>query len=259
MTNVAVTGAAGRIGTQLLPGLDDHTVTAIDVDSVTNPGLSAFDAVALDITADPDALAEAFDDADVVVHLAAQAASESPWAAVLGTNIDGTYRLYEAATAAGVDRLVFASSNHAVHGHNIADPSQPDTLIEHPRTVTPSDPVAPSGAYGVSKIAGEAIGSIFVKDYPIEVVNLRIGAMRTPEQLHAMQDEQPAVARYHRAMYLSPRDLRDAVRKAITASLPENPLTVNLTSRNQERYLSITKTMRTLGYRPQDDSAEVLA
>lgn len=259
MTNVAVTGAAGRIGTQLLPGLDDHYVTAIDLDPVSNPGLSDFAAREADITADSEALQAAFDGAEVVVHLAARAASESPWPAVLGTNIDGTYRVYEAAAAAGVDRVVFASSNHVVHGHNIAQPSQPDTLVERPRTVTPSDPVAPSGPYGVSKVAGEAIGSIFAKDHPIEVVNLRIGAMRTPDQLHAMQEKQPAVARYHRAMFLSPRDLRDAVRKTITASLPENPLTVNLTSRNQDRYLSITETMRTLGYRPRDDSAEVLA
>ena len=59
-------------------------------------------------------------------------------------------------------------------------------------------------------------------------------------------------------MWLSPRDCRDVVEKAVTADLPENPLTVNAVSRNRERYLSITETMRGLGYEPRDDSAEVV-
>ena len=59
-------------------------------------------------------------------------------------------------------------------------------------------------------------------------------------------------------MMLSPRDLQDGIAKAVSASLPENLLTVNLTSANEERYLSLVETMRSIGYAPKDDSAAVL-
>lgn len=258
MVQVAVTGAGGRIGSRLVPGLDGHAVTAIDLEPVPDPGLSEFRSVELDITSDQDALRDSLEGHDVVLHLAARSASETPWADVLGPNIDGTYQLYSAAAAADVDRVIFASSNHAVHGHNMADPFETDTLVEHPRAVTPSDPVAPSGPYGISKIAGEAIGDLFARRQGLDVINFRIGAERPVDELAELQAGRPAVARYYRAMFLSPRDMRNAVRNALVAELPENPLTVNLTSRNAERYLSLTKTMRALDYRPQDDSAEIL-
>ena len=90
------------------------------------------------------------------------------------------------------------------------------------------------------------------------MVDLRIGWLLTEEELRDRQDEDdPEFARYARAMWLSPRDCQDVVKKAATVDLPENPLTVNAVSRNGERYLSITETMRGLGYEPRDDSAAV--
>ncbi len=39
---------------------------------------------------------------------------EAPWEKILNANIVGCYNLFEAARKAGVKRIVFASSNHAV-------------------------------------------------------------------------------------------------------------------------------------------------
>jgi|GEM_PF-2721779 hypothetical protein len=64
--------------------------------------------------------------------------------------------------------------------------------------------------------------------------------------------------RFARATWLSPRDCRAVHRRAATADLPESPVTVNAVSRNDRRYFTLTETMRTLGYRPRDDAAEVL-
>lgn len=259
MAHVVVTGAAGRIGSRLLPGLEGHAVTAIDRDPIPDPELDAFESIELDITEDTDRLRGAFDGSDTVIHLAARPMSDETWERVLSPNVNGTYQVYAAAVDAGVGRVVFASSNHTVHMHNVDDPANPNSMCEDPRAITTDDPTAPSGPYGISKIAGEAIGSYFAARHGIEVVNFRIGSFLPRERLLETQEDSERVARYHRAMYLSPRDGRHAFRRAIEADLPENPITVNVTSRNTERYLSITHTMRSLGYRPRDDSTEVLS
>ena len=258
MVQVAITGAAGRIGSRILPGFEDHSITAIDLEPVPNPGIDEFESVSLDITEDRDELRSALDGNEVLVHLAAKSSRLEPWDDVLGPNIDGTYRVYEAAETVGVDRVVFASSNHVTQMHNMADVTKPNSMTAQSRSVTTQDPFAPSGPYGISKVAGEAIGSYFANRFGIEAINVRIGWSLAPDQLVEVQGESESLARYARAMFLSPRDSRDAFRKAVTASIPENPLTVNLTSGNQERCLSITHTMRSLGYEPQDDSATIL-
>jgi L-arabinose 1-dehydrogenase [NAD(P)+] len=91
----------------------------------------------------------------------------------------------------------------------------------------------------------------------MEVLNFRIGWFLSPDELRDMASRGEAVYRYARAMWLSPRDCRQAMRLAVEADLPENPVTLNLLSDNHERYLSITKTMRTLGYEPADNSSHV--
>jgi L-arabinose 1-dehydrogenase [NAD(P)+] len=60
-------------------------------------------------------------------------------------------------------------------------------------------------------------------------------------------------------MWLSPRDCRDIHLKAATADLPRDRVTVNAVSRNDERFLSLTETHRTIGYEPRDNADEALA
>jgi L-arabinose 1-dehydrogenase [NAD(P)+] len=131
-------------------------------------------------------------------------------------------------------------------------------MTADPGTVRPDEPTRPDSYYAVSKVSGEALGSYYVDRHGLEVVNLRIGWLLAEDELRDLQDEDESVARYARAMWLSPRDCRDVMERSVTADLPENPLTVNAISRNQERYLSITETMRGLGYEPRDDSSEVI-
>ena len=53
---------------------------------------------------------------DCVVHLGGRAI-EDAWEVILPANIVGCYNVFEAARRAGVKRVVFASSNHAVGFH----------------------------------------------------------------------------------------------------------------------------------------------
>ncbi len=53
---------------------------------------------------------------DGIIHLGGFSV-EGPWETILNANIIGAYNLFEAARLAGVKRIVFASSNHAVGFH----------------------------------------------------------------------------------------------------------------------------------------------
>ena len=94
----------------------------------------------------------------------------------------------------------------------------------------------------------------------IEAVNVRIDWYMSENDLRANtgDDVDPGKARFARSTWLSPRDCRKIHQKAATVDLPENPVTVNAVSRNDDRFYSITETMRTVGYEPRDNAAETL-
>ena len=263
--NVAVTGAAGNVGREVLAALSDHDVTPI-----THSDHEDIEGPTLDVT-DREAFADALSGEDVLVHLAANPSPDADWDGVFETNIDGTYNAYEVARESGVRRVVFASSNHAVHLHNVADPAEPESLREDARAVRPDDQTSPDSYYGVSKVAGEALGDLYAERHDMEVVNLRIGWLMDEEELRETQDgagdgnegrgdneDDETKARFARAMWLSPRDCRAVVRRCVEADLPESPVVAHGVSRNDDRYLSLTETTLALGYRPRDDSAEVV-
>jgi uronate dehydrogenase len=115
--------------------------------------------------ADTDAVRRATEGVDAVVHLAA-VATEAPFEEILRTNIEGTFHVFDAARQAGVGRVVYASSNHAV-GY-----APRSTLA------TADIPPRPDTYYGVSKVFGEALGRLMVDRYGLEVVCLRIGSWK---------------------------------------------------------------------------------
>lgn len=148
---VLVTGGAGFIGSNLVSGLLDagHTPGVID-DMSTGKSANLFEGVwfrRLDIldAAFGDAVAEF--EPDVVVHLAAQAsvsASFTDPARNHAVNVDGTRCVARAARAAGVRRLLSASSA-AVYGEPAEIP------------LTEVSPKAPTNPYGDSKLTGELV------------------------------------------------------------------------------------------------------
>lgn len=252
MVRIAVTGAAGGVGTETLAALDDHEVTPI-----THRERDGIDSEVLDVR-DVAAVEAALSGQDVVVHLAANPSAHADWADVEDVNVSGTHNVYQAAVANNVDRVVFGSSTHVTHMHNMPDSTAVGETAVDPAVVRADDPPRPSSPYGISKVTGEAMGSYYADRFDVEVVNLRIGYLQSEAELLAHQDDSPGRARQARALYLSHRDYRHAVRQAVTESLSENPLTIQLVSRNADRYHSITRAMRTLGYAPRDDSRAVL-
>ena len=235
MSLVLLTGAAGRIGTVLRGGLPERgwAVRCLDVVPVPDerPGEEQVVADVTDLAAMVDAVAGV----DAVVHLAG-ISGEAVWPAISHANIEGTYCTLEAARQAGVPRVVLASSNHAT-GYT---PRPGSGLL------TEADaPPRPDTYYGVAKVAMEALGSLYVDRYGMDVVCLRIGsALPEPTTIRTL------------STWLSPADTVSLVDAALSAPSPGYAVVWGV-SANTRNWWDLT-TARALGYEPEDD-AEVYA
>ena len=256
MARIAVTGAAGNVGREALDALrDDHDVTAL-----THREHDDIDSRVFDLQ-DEDDVRDALAGHDAVVHLAAASSPDTDWDTAVEVNVRGTRNVFDAAANDDdIDRVVFASSNHAVGTYNIDDPSDPESMTpDDVRTIDPDDPPRPDSFYGVSKVAGEGLANYYAECHGVEAVNVRIGWYMSRDDLRETQDAPEEKATFARAMWLSPHDCRDAIAAAVESDVPESPLTVNAVSANDDRYLSLTPTMTSIGYAPRDNSAEALA
>ncbi len=259
MARIAVTGASGNVGQEVIEAFDD---TEHELTLITRTEQDDMDSIPVDVT-NRDAFVDALSDEDVLIHLAANPSPYAEWDDLHEVNIQGTYNAYIAAIENGLDRVVYASSNHAINGKETVDPDEPETMHEDAPALQHDAPPHPDSWYGVTKVASESIGNRFAYQHDIETVNLRIGWLMSRDQLRDSQenpetDYPEANARFARAMWLSKPDCHRALRAAALSELRENPVAVHAISRNDDRCLSLTHTLRSIDYKPRDDSAEVL-
>jgi uronate dehydrogenase len=166
---VLITGAAGIVGGLMRPRLRKPGRVLRLLDLAPQPGAEAGEDVEL-ITGsvtDPAVMAQACADADAVIHLGGHS-RETSWEATLDVNVHGTKTVLEAARAAGISRVVLASSNHTV-GFRRNDEAGENGI--------PADTTArPDTFYGVSKAAIEALGSLYHSRFGMDVIVVRIGS-----------------------------------------------------------------------------------
>jgi L-arabinose 1-dehydrogenase [NAD(P)+] len=251
--DVAVTGAAGSVGRETLAAFADHNVTPI-----THRDHDDLDSTVLELE-DRETIRDVVDGHNVVVHLAANPNPGADWDDVVGPNIEETYNMYDAAVESGVDRIVFASTNHVHQNHVFDGEFDVESFSDNPRAITADSPYRPDSYYGVSKITGEALGSYLADSHGISVVNLRIGWLLTRKELREQQDADEKVGHFARAVWLSPEDCCQGLLSAATEPLTENPLSANLVSANTDGYFSLVEARRGFGYAPQDDSADIVS
>ena len=119
---VAVTGPTGTFGFGLVPLLQADPGVGRIVGIARRPfdpsvhGWSKMEYRRGDVR-DPDALRDAFEDADVVVHLAFMITGTASRETIRAINVDGTLAAFAAAAAAGAERFVYASSVAAYGFH----------------------------------------------------------------------------------------------------------------------------------------------
>jgi nucleoside-diphosphate-sugar epimerase len=235
---ILITGAAGRIGTMLRPRLarPGRTLRLLDVAGLTaRHGEETVTASVTDLAA----MVEACQGADAVIHLGGLS-GEAPWDRILAVNIQGTYAAFEAARRAGVPRVVFASSNHAVG-------FTPRSAFPVPDYAFP----APDTYYGVSKVTGEALAALYHHRYRMDTICLRILSCF----------EKPRTARML-STWLSPDDAGRLFEACLTAPHPGFRVAYGVSANTRGGWVSLAGA-RALGYEPQDDAeayaAQVLA
>lgn len=180
-----VTGAAGFIGSHVAEALLLQGNSVIGVDSFTSyyarsikernlsrlHTFEEFRLVEADLrTAD---LPPILDGASVVLHQAGQPGVRRSWGDQFtdytSHNIVATQRLLEAARRVGIQRFVYASSSSA-YGNAASFPTTEATL---PRPFSP---------YGMTKLAGEHLCSLYAENWGLSTVSLRYFTVYGPRQ-----------------------------------------------------------------------------
>lgn len=226
MKNVLITGATGDVGTHLRRELAGKYRLKLSDKRPLKPAKGERFAKA-DISKMADAL-RITKGVDAIVHLGGYSV-EGPWAAIHKANIIGCYNVFEAARKNGVKRMLFATSNHAVGFY------PRDQTIDH-RVY-----IKPDGRYGVSKVFGEALGSLYADKYGMEVFLIRIGNVN-PVPLDKRR----------LSIWLSPRDLAQLVSIGIDHPDIRFEIVYGVSS-NKRSWYDNSNAAR-LGYRPQDDA-----
>ncbi len=179
-----VTGAAGFVGSHLAETLLARGDEVLGIDSFTSYynlqqkrdnirsllRHGAFQFVEVDLRTAP--LQEFVDGVDVIFHQAAQPGVRSSWGAFesyVQHNVVATQRVLDAARAAQVRKVVYASSS-SIYGNTSHYPTREDEI---PR---------PHSPYGVTKLAGEHLVRLYGQNWGLPTVALRYFTVYGPRQ-----------------------------------------------------------------------------
>jgi nucleoside-diphosphate-sugar epimerase len=247
---VLVTGSGGLIGGALFRELGDRfEFTGLDVGPSDNPLVP----ITVGDLSDMESVRKAFDGVDAVVHLGADSNQNASWDSVLPNNLIATRNVFEACREAGVKRIVYASSNHAVGMHELDDPYSrirvgdytgldSDNIPQIDHTVQ----IRPDGQYGISKAFGEATGAYYAENFGLEVACLRIGTVN--------RDNRPVEVR-QLATWCSHRDVLQLIQRCLEVE----PLQFDIfygVSDNKWRFWDIDHAREVLGYAPEDNGED---
>jgi nucleoside-diphosphate-sugar epimerase len=273
--DVLITGGAGTVGTAITDHLADreeYDVTSIDRKPHPDPNVESIEG---DVT-DRDHVLAAAEGKDALIHLAYVPLD-------VGHDTDRTIRwsekhastnkmavnAFDAAVEAGVDSVVFASSNHAVGMYEVQN--APDIYFgDVDVTVDHTVPSRPDSMYGTGKVYGEGLGRLAAEAHDLSVYNLRICSVRPPEYDHPYGDAERGVDNGHferdseayeeqvarqMCMWHSRRDLAHQVDCCLQDDSVDFDIFYGV-SDNERRWFDIDHARETIGYDPQDSAEE---
>ena len=209
---IVVTGGSGKAGRWVVRDLREHGHDVRNVD-LRHDGSPHGQCVIADLTD----LGQAHDvlaGADALVHLAAIPAPDlRPDGETFRINALSTYNAFAAAVAAGVERIVWASSE-TVLGLPF---DRPPDFAPIDETIAPR----PETSYALSKLVGETMADQFARRSGIPIVGLRISNIMEPDDYAAFPSfwDDPQLRRWNLWGYVDCRDVAAAARLALTADV----------------------------------------
>ena len=165
---IGITGGSGFIGTHIANVLKSKYEVAI-FDRL-KPKIEDIEFIKGNII--DDSIQKAFEDCDVVIHLAAAVGvkiTEEDPILTLNTNILGTKNVLEACKSNNVKKIILASSSE-VYGEPLKIP------------IEESDPAIPITSYGISKIAAEEYVKAYAVSFGLKYTILRFFNVYGPGQ-----------------------------------------------------------------------------
>lgn len=227
---VAVTGAAGSLAADIIPGLIDAGYRIVGIDYQTPKNDFGCEWIVCTVN-DRDALRVAMEGCEAVIHLAG-IPLEDDWSRLLQTNVDGTQAILECARLQNIERVVLASSIHAVgyaHTPSSAEKVQDDI------------PARPNTFYGATKAFAEVLGSMYHDRFDMNVICLRIASRFSEPQNERML-----------STWLSPGDALRLMKACLTTPSPGYRIVWGV-SANTRGYFARSGGEE-IGFYPQDDA-----
>lgn len=228
---IVLTGACGNLGMQIRETLAELADELLSVDIADAPeNLAPNETFVQADCSNFDAVFPLMKGATMAVHFAS-IADERPFEQLLGPNYLSSYNIWEAAYQNGVQRIIYASSIHAVGMVETA--AGPNLTQDH----------APDTFYGLAKCFAEDLGKLYWAKRGVESVHMRIASC-TPEP------QNPRALR----TWLSYDDLRHLVDRAVQATT--TGFTVIYGVSNNDRSPVDNAKAAHLGYRPKDNAED---
>ena len=159
---VVLTGAAGKVATAMRPYLLRAGIELRLSDLRKPDEIHTGETFVPADLSDPDAARDLLAGATAVVHFAGHP-RDADWPTLEPANITACYNVFDAARTQGLERVIFASSNHATGYRRTGDIHDSQTA---PR---------PDSLYGVTKVFGEALTTVFADKHGLATLALRIG------------------------------------------------------------------------------------
>jgi len=204
---------------------------------------------------------------NAVVHLAAASSPSSSWDEVLRDNIIGMQNVLEAARIAGVERVIFGSTNHVV-GMYEAEHAPKIYGLSPKILLTRGAEPRPDSFYGVSKLYGENLGRFYSETGGPKFYALRIGSLVREDHPFAHAERGVLSGEWERnspkydlmvqrlkCLWISKRDFAQIVDLCLSYDALSYD-TFYAVSNNPRRWLDIEYARSALGYAPQDNAED---
>lgn len=206
--NVVVTGGGGRLGHYVVERLAPHySVTVFDLKPSAVEGVPSRTVDSTDLAA----MTEALQGVDAVIHLAAVPNPRTSTPEMcFRVNTQGTWATLQAAEAAGVKRVVVASSDSATGLHYNPEGWMPQYL-----PVDEAHPLRPSEVYSLTKEITESICRCFAARGKIEVIAIRPGHIVFRPEYPEIETRGSDVHNYHLWGYVAPEDVAQGFQLAL--------------------------------------------